>query len=87
MEKDRVMANQADWGLAVFDPVNINRYGRLVVSAGTLRNVIQFLLNKKVKLFYRISGKLESVNLGSIEDLKVVLEKYQMEQIPRGEAE
>ncbi len=53
MQKDRQMGDVADWGLAIFDPISLNRYGNLQVSAGTLRNTIQLLLrHKTVKFFY-----------------------------------
>lgn len=88
MEKDRVMANQADWGLAVFNPVTKNRYGAIQVSAGTLRNTIQLLLNKRsVKFFYVYETKVEVVNLKHISELKKVIDSYQEEQLSLEEIE
>lgn len=88
MEKDRVMANQADWGLAVFNPITKNRYGAIQVSAGTLRNTIQLLLNKRsVKFFYVYETKVEVVNLKHISELKKVIDSYQEEQLSLEEIE
>lgn len=62
MQKDRQMGEVADWGLAIFDPISLNRYGNLQVSAGTLRNTIQLLLrHKPVKFFYIFEQQAQSV--------------------------
>ena len=34
--KDRVMGERADWGLAYFNPIEVNRFGNLQVSSGTI---------------------------------------------------
>ncbi|WP_349626058.1 hypothetical protein [Leuconostoc citreum] len=82
MVKDRVMATEADWGLAIFNPIVKNRYNSLQVSSGTLRNTIQLLLNKKaVKFFFVINGNIEVQNLKSIDQLKEVLQLYQKEKL------
>ena len=47
MAKDRAMANDADWGMALFNPIEKNRYGALQVSSGTLRNTIQMLIQAR----------------------------------------
>ena len=88
MEKDRVMADQADWGLAVFNPITKNRYGAIQVSAGTLRNTIQMLLNKKaVKFFYVYETKVEVANLKNISELRQVIETFQDERLVLEEKE
>lgn len=82
MAKDRQMAWAADWGLAVFMPTTINWRGQLVVSAGTLRNVIQMLLQQKqVKLFYWYEGECRSANLKVLKDLEKILENYKNEYL------
>ena len=69
MVKDRAMADDADWGLAIFKPITKNRYGAIQVSSGTLRNTIQLLLDKKaVKFFYVFDNKVEVANLKTIAD-------------------
>lgn len=82
MMKDRVMADDADWGLAVFNPLTKNRYGLLQVSSGTLRNTIQLLLNKKpVKFFYLFENEIIFKNLKTIEDLEKVIFQYRKEKL------
>lgn len=82
MSKDRVMAIDADWGLAVFDPIEKNRYGALQVSSGTLRNTIQLLLQgKMVKFFYMYEGEMKTKNLKKLEDLESVIESYRLERL------
>lgn len=74
MQKDRQMGEVADWGLAIFDPISLNRYGNLQVSAGTLRNTIQLLLrHKPVKFFYIFEQQLRVANLKRLSDLEEVL--------------
>lgn len=88
MEKDRKMAEAANWGVAVFNPVTINRFNRIEVSSGTLRNTIQMLLNRKaVKFFYIYSGYTLEKNLHSVYELKDILESYNEEEIPPKTAE
>lgn len=86
MEKDRIMAKEADWGLAIFRPITKNRYGAIQVSSGTLRNTIQMLINHKaVKFFYVISSQVKYQNLKSIDDLREVLVQYKNEQLSEEE--
>ncbi len=88
MVKDRYMADKADWGLVVFNPISKNRYGALQVSSGTLRNSIQMLLDKKaVKFFYVFNGKVEVENLKTISGLKLLIEKYKEESLTSNEKE
>ena len=87
MAKDRAMAARADWGLALFNPIEKNRYGALQVSAGTLRNAIQMLLQrKKVKLVYCCEGDALSRTLRSLDDLESVIESYREEALAGAEA-
>ena len=87
MVKDRAMADDADWGLAIFKPITKNRYGAIQVSSGTLRNTIQLLLDKKaVKFFYVFDNKVEVANLKTIADLKSIIEKYKTETLTSNEA-
>lgn len=82
MVKDRAMADAADWGLAIFKPIAKNRYGAIQVSAGTLRNTIQLLLNKKaVKFFYVFENEVAVENLKTISELSLLLEKYKAETL------
>jgi len=82
MVKDRAMAGSAYWGLAVFNPLEKTRYGTLRISAGTLRNAIQLLLNgKSVKFFYVYEGNMLSKNLKSIHDIEFVIDSYKNEQV------
>lgn len=88
MAKDRAMAEKADFGLAVFDPVFINRYGNIEVSSGSLRNTIQLLLKgKNVRFYYLYQGSYVSAGLKSLEDLEAVLESYKKEQVSVQETE
>ncbi|TDW16394.1 hypothetical protein EDD63_12421 [Breznakia blatticola] len=88
MQKDRQMAEVADWGLSIFKPIIINRYGAIEVSSGTLRNTIQLLLNNKyVKFFYVINGEMMVKNLKNINDLINTLEQYKNEKLTVSEKE
>ena len=88
MVKDRAMADEADWGLAIFRPITKNRYGAIQVSSGTLRNTIQMLLNNKaVKFFYVINNKILVDNLKTIKDLNMILDKYKLEVLSSDEKE
>lgn len=88
MVKDRAMADEADWGLAIFRPITKNRYGAIQVSSGTLRNTIQMLLNNKaVKFFYVINNKILVDNLKTIKDLNMILDKYKSEVLSGDEKE
>ncbi|HGS8593523.1 MULTISPECIES: hypothetical protein [Enterococcus] len=88
MVKDRYMADAADWGLVVFNPLTKNRYGALQVSSGTLRNSIQMLLDKKaVKFFYVINDGVKVENLKTISGLKLLIEKYKEERLDSNERE
>ena len=82
MKKDYDMAECADYGVAVFNPVMVNRYNNIQVSAGTLRNIIHMLNRDKtvpVKLFYWISGQMKHKILRNLDDLWGVLERYKNE--------
>ena len=82
MAKDRVMGDSADWGLAVFRPLEKTRFGSVRVSAGTLRNSIQLLLAKKpVKFFYVYEGSMCVRNLKTIDDLEEVIATYANERV------
>ncbi|MDO4538042.1 MAG: hypothetical protein Q4B54_07755, partial [Coriobacteriales bacterium] len=82
MEKDRAMANEADWGMVVFDPLRKNRYGSLQVSSGSLRNTVQMLLQgKAVKFFFLYEGELRVKHLKTLEDLESLIESYQNERL------
>lgn len=86
--KDRVMADEADWGMALFDPIQKNRYGSLQVSSGTLRNVVQMLLQgKPVKFFYLYEGEVRSSKLRSCADLESLIEGYRSERLTEQERE
>lgn len=88
MVKDRVMAEEADWGLAVFKPISINRYGAVQVSSGTLRNTLQMLLHKKaVKFFYVYENQITYKNLKTLDDLENLLTLYQTEKLSPSEIE
>lgn len=87
MQKDRQMGEVADWGLAIFDPISLNRYGNLQVSAGTLRNTIQLLLrHKPVKFFYTFEQQLRVANLKQLSDLEEVLARFAQENLSAEEA-
>lgn len=87
MQKDRQMGEVADWGLAIFDPISLNRYGNLQVSAGTLRNTIQLLLrHKPVKFFYIFEQQLSVTNLKQLSDLEEVLARFAQEHLSTEEA-
>ena len=80
--KDRVMGERADWGLAYFNPIEVNRFGNLQVSSGTLRNAVQLLLaGRPVKLFYTYEGEARAAGLSTIEDLEGVVETYRTERL------
>ncbi|WP_308616591.1 hypothetical protein [uncultured Enorma sp.] len=80
--KDRAMGERADWGLAYFNPIEINRFGNLQVSSGTLRNAVQLLLAAHpVKLFYTYEESARAADLSTIEDLEAVVERYQAERL------
>lgn len=86
MAKDRAMAEDADWGLALFNPIEKNRYGALQVSSGTLRNTIQMLLSgKMVKFFYVFEGEMHSKKLRTLEDLELVINAYRKEGLNNAE--
>lgn len=86
MMKDRAMADEADWGLAIFKPIILNRYKSIQVSSGTLRNSIQLLLNKKaVKFFYLYENEIQSKDLKSITDLEEIIEQYKNEKLSHTE--
>ena len=86
MQKDREMAQAANWGLAIFNAIDVNRYGNLQVSAGTLRNVIQLLLLKKpVKFFYTYGQELRVANLRKIAELEQVLMSFATENLSEAE--
>lgn len=88
MVKDRAMGERADWGLAVFNPLETTRYGTLRVSAGTLRNCVQMLLDgKQVKLFYQYEGDMKTRNLKTLKDLEDVIASYQLERVVPTEAD
>lgn len=87
MQKDRQMGEVADWGLAIFDPISLNRYGNLQVSAGTLRNTIQLLLrHKPVKFFYTFEQQLSVTNLKQLSNLEEVLARFAQENLSAEEA-
>ena len=87
MVKDRAMAEEADMGLAVFNPISKNRYGSIQVSSGTLRNTIQMLLsNKPVKFFFLYGGNLEYRDLKSINDLRFIIDSYRSEDLTEKES-
>lgn len=82
MEKDRMMAQKADFGLSIFNPITINRFGNIQVSSGTLRNTIQMLLNNKpVKFYYLFDKSMYFKNLKDINQLEDVLKSYYNENI------
>jgi hypothetical protein len=86
--KDRAMANDAQWGLALFNPIEINRFGSIQVSSGTLRNVIQMLLqNKAVKFFYIFENEVKCRNLKKLEDLESLIYSFRFEHLNRHEIE
>jgi len=88
MMKDRLMAGEADCGLAIFNPITKNRYGAIQVSSGTLRNTIQMLLeHKAVKFFYVYGGQLRLAPLKSIDGLRSVIAQYREETLSRQETE
>ena len=88
MAKDRAMANDADWGMALFNPIEKNRYGALQVSSGTLRNTIQMLLQGKVvKFFYVFEGEMACRNLKKLEDLESLIAGYESERLSNSEVE
>lgn len=84
--KDRVMGERADWGLAYFNPIEVNRFGNLQVSSGTLRNVVQLLLTRRrVKFFYTYEEGVCVADLSTIEGLEAVVQRYRTERIGDGE--
>lgn len=84
--KDRAMADEADWGLAVFRPIEKNRHGSLQVSSGTLRNTIQMLLDDKpVRFFYVYEGEVRATGLKTLKDLQDVLDSYLCESLTAAE--
>lgn len=78
-KKDRAMGEIADYGLAIWQPTYLNqRFKNKAVSSGTLRNMIQLLLNNKpVVLFYGSEqcdlDDIQRAELKTLEDLKNVL--------------
>lgn len=88
MAKDRAMANDADWGMALFNPIEKNRYGALQVSSGTLRNTIQMLIQGKVvKFFYVFEGEMACRNLKKLDDLESLIAGYESERLSNSEVE
>lgn len=82
------MADRATWGLAVFNPIEPNKYGNLQVSAGTLRNTIQMLLNGKMVRFFDVyEGNVVCKVLKCIDDLERVINSYQKEHLDTREAQ
>lgn len=82
MIKDRAMGDVADYGLSIFSPISVNRYGAIQVSSGTLRNTIQMLIRgKSVKFFYVFESVLEFENLTSVSSLVDIIEKYRVEKM------
>lgn len=80
--KDRAMADAADWGMVLFNPIEKNRYGSLQVSSGTLRNTIQMLLQgKMVKFFYIYEQDILSKNLKGLNDLEGIITSYRTEKL------
>jgi len=76
MIKDRELVLNSDYGLALFDTqLRKNRFGKYSVSSGTLRNVIQLLLNGKVVKFYygTKENQFACSNLKSIDDLEHII--------------
>lgn len=71
-QKDVAMADEADYGLMVWDDVYINRFGKESVSSGTLSNIVNLLnRSKKVAVFYRPNEKF--YELSSIRQLEEAL--------------
>ena len=88
MAKDRAMANDADWGMALFNPIEKNRYGALQVSSGTLRNTIQMLIQGKVvKFFYVFEDEMACHNLKKLDDLESLIASYESEHLSNSEVE
>lgn len=71
-EKDRAMADRAEFGLVVWQPEYTNRFGRASVSKGSLRNMYQLLSSGKPVVLYLYSvqaNAFEPVALRSLPDL------------------
>ncbi len=82
------MADEADWGMVVFDPLQKNRYGALQVSSGSLRNTVQMLLQgKAVKFFFLYEGEMRVSHLKTTGDLENLIESYQSERLSLAERE
>lgn len=80
--KDRAMGERATWGLAYFNPVEVNRFGNLQVSSGTLRNAVQLLLaGRPVRFFYTYEDTARVAGLASIEELEAVAASYRAERL------
>lgn len=75
-EKDRAMADRAEFGLVVWQPEYTNRFGRTSVSKGSLRNMYQLLRSGKPVVLYLHSAQsnaFEHVALKSLSDLTDVV--------------
>lgn len=76
--KDRAMGDLCDYGLVVWQDTYTNhRFGQKAVSAGSLRNMVQLLMNgKPVALYYRSEDGYEFNyrELKSINDLEDIVQ-------------
>lgn len=76
-EKDRAMADAAEFGLVVWQSEYKNRFGKVSVSKGSLRNMHQLLSAGKPVVLYRYhenDNLFEQLELRSLGDLQSVVD-------------
>lgn len=82
MRKDKAMANDANYGLVIWQDTKINRFGKVEVSKGSLNNIYNLLIqNKKVGLYYVPVPENGVMGFDSLDNFeKVVIEKLVKEE-------
>lgn len=78
-EKDRAMGKIADFGFVIWRPEYPNRFGKLSVSKGSLRNMTQLLREGKPVVLYTFDesdGAFELSEMRSIENLEAFIAKF-----------
>lgn len=74
--KDKKMADLADYGFMIWQPLYKNRFGRESVSSGTLANIFNLLVCEKpkpVRIFYKPDD--DFLDFDHINDLECFLER------------
>lgn len=81
-QKDRIMADQAAGGLAIWREMSINRFGKASVSKGTLGNMVRLLADQKPVVLYHFENPRQCVvHLWSVEDLVEYVKTHSAPQV------